>query len=70
MKRESDNAWHYLKFSEDKKKLLHFINLIIEEDSPRYIKNLPDAVFEISKRIVDYKVRRAEINKIDSYFDE
>lgn len=70
MKKDAENAWHYIKYSEDKKKLLHFINLIINEPSPRYIKNLPDAVFEISKRIVDYKVRRAEIKKIDSYFDE
>lgn len=70
MKKEAENAWHYLKYSEDCKKLQHLVNLVISEQSPRYIRNLPEVIYELAARIVEYKIRRADLKKIDSYFDE
>lgn len=69
MKREADNAWQYIKYSNDVKQLRNLVKVVIEEDKPRYLKHLPDSIHEIVKRIVEYKISRAEINKIDSYFD-
>lgn len=69
MKREADNAWVYNKYSLDLLKARNYLDVIINETEPRYIKNAPDMLYIITQRIVDYKIRRAEIKKIDSYFD-
>lgn len=69
MTREPENAWIYHKYSEDIKRLKDLVDLIINEDSSRYLNHLPDSIYEISKRIVDYKNRKQELKKIDSYFD-
>lgn len=69
MKREADNAWIYNKYSLDLLKARNYLDLIINETEPRYLKGAPEILYQITQRIVDYKIRRAEIKKIDSYFD-
>lgn len=68
-RREPANAWMYEKYSIDVEKARRELELIISEDSPRYIRGSPDRLYEITQRIVKNKLQRAEAYKIDSYFD-
>lgn len=68
--RRPDNAWKYDKYSQDIKFARRELELIITQDEPRYIKHSPERLYEITKRIVDNKIQRAEAYKVDFYFDE
>lgn len=64
-----DNSWIYDKYSKDIERLYFLVDLLVKNNNPRYIKHVPSDLFEIANRIVDYKIRRVTINRIDSYFD-
>lgn len=68
-KYKDDESWRYLKYSADQKRLIHLVNLLIQEDEPRYVRGLPEMINEVACRIRDYKLRKASIVEIDSYFD-
>lgn len=68
MSKKADNAWKYEKYTHDVDKARRILELIITQDVPRHF--YPDILFEVTKQIVDYKIKRAEAYKIDFYFDD
>lgn len=56
-------------FQQDVKNARHLLEIIIMEESPRYLKRAPAMLKENVDRIVDYKLRRAQISTIDEYFE-
>lgn len=68
--KQADNAWMYEKYSTDVKMARNLFNCIINETQPRYLKNAPEQLYQVTQRIVDNKIKRTEAYKTDFYFDE
>lgn len=64
-----DEIRHKSTFQQDVKGARHILEVIITEDSPRYLKRAPGILKDYVDRIVDYKLRRAQVSSIDEYFE-
>lgn len=68
--KQAENSWMYDKYTADVLRARNMLDTIINSNEPRYLRNTPEHLFEVTKRIVDNKLKRAEAYKLDFYFDE
>ena len=68
--KQAENAWMYEKYTADVIRARNLLDLILNSDDPRYLRNTPEHLFDVTKRIAENKLKRAEAYKLDFYFDE